>query len=82
MKTQWYTGTITRTAKTGLISARVQIWPGGRQYVDDAATQLLCITTVCTYQLMSDDLQYVHKQQTSRTPRIKTPANSICVLAV
>ena len=31
------------------------IWPGGRQYAGNAATQL-CITAVCTYQLMTDDM--------------------------
>ena len=40
------------------------IWPGGKHYVGGAATQLLCITAVCTYQLMSD-YRYIHKQQTS-----------------
>ena len=55
------------------------IWPGGRQYrwAGDAATQLLCIAAVCAYQMMSYDRKYVHKQQTSRTPRVKTPVNRI-----
>ena len=55
------------------------IWPGGRQYADDATTQLLCITAACIYQLMSDDI-HVHKQSTSRWPRVKTPGNSIYLI--
>ena len=57
------------------------IRPGGRQNAGDAATQLLCITAVCTYRLRSDD-GYVHKQQTRRMPRVNTSINSIYVLVV
>ena len=53
------------------------VWPGGRQNAGDAVTQLLCITAACTYRLMADG--YVHKQQTSRTPRVKTSVNMIHV---
>ena len=50
------------------------IWPGGRQNAGEAVTQLLCFTDVCTYQyqLLMTDYTYVHEQQTSRTPRVKT----------
>ena len=30
-----------------------KICPGGRQYAGDAVTQLLCITVVCSYQIMT-----------------------------
>ena len=55
--------------REGVLTHAHTIRPGGRQYVCDAATQLLCIMAVCTYQWMSVD-GYEHKQQTSRMSRV------------
>ena len=45
---QYNTGTMStiRTAKSVFFTHVRRIWPGGRQYAGDAATQLLCIIFV------------------------------------
>ena len=52
------------------------IWPGGRRYAGDAPTQLLCVTAVCVYHLMSDDTYDMYTNSlTSRGPRVNTSFN-------
>ena len=43
-----------------------------------------CLTDVCTYQyqLLMTDYTYVHEQQTSRTPRVKTVNSILCTSSV
>ena len=38
------------------------IWAGGRQYAGAVATQLLCVTAVCTYQLVTEDNMYTNNR--------------------
>ena len=56
------TDTTVRTAKSGFLRT---IWPGGRHNAGDAASQLLCIPAVDTYQLMTYDT-YTTSRQTAR----------------
>ena len=67
------TATTIRTGSQERFLTNVRtIWPGGRQYTGDAATQLMSITTAACTQAADDIIICVHKQQTSRTVRVTT----------